>query len=180
MNQRATQQRWYELQQPAIGLLACLARPKIVYPIIASEPRFTLECDGFLINDKAFALPTASPVLLGCLNSRVANFYFRNVCARLEGSGKCYFEFRAQYVEVFPVPKESSVDPQKRTEMERLVEAMTRLHKALSGARTPNEKEALERQIAATDGQIDQLVYELYGLTAEEIAIVEEATRTPQ
>jgi len=28
-----------------------------------------------------------------------------------------------------------------------------------------------------TDGEIDQLVYQLYGLTAEEIEIVEEASR---
>jgi hypothetical protein len=32
--------------------------------------------------------------------------------------------------------------------------------------------------IAATDAQIDQLVYELYGLTDDEIKIVEEATQT--
>ena len=35
------------------------------------------------------------------------------------------------------------------------------------------EKTALERQIAATDAQIDRLVYDLYGLTADEIKIVE-------
>jgi hypothetical protein len=34
----------------------------------------------------------------------------------------------------------------------------------------------LDRQIAATDRQIDRLVYELYGLTEAEIKIVEEAT----
>ena len=34
----------------------------------------------------------------------------------------------------------------------------------------------LQRQIDATDRQIDQLVYELYGLTDDEIKIVEEAT----
>jgi len=43
---------------------------------------------------------------------------------------------------------------------------------ALSEARTPHEQTALERQIAAKR-QIDALVYELYGLTEEEIAIVE-------
>jgi hypothetical protein len=32
---------------------------------------------------------------------------------------------------------------------------------------------ALSRRIAATDRQIDELVYELYGLTKEEIAVVE-------
>jgi hypothetical protein len=45
-----------------------------------------------------------------------------------------------------------------------------------AGAKAPNEREALQRQIAATDAQIDALVYELYGLTDEEIRIVEEAT----
>jgi len=34
----------------------------------------------------------------------------------------------------------------------------------------------VQRQTAATDNQIDRLVYELYGLTDEEIRIVEEAT----
>jgi len=43
----------------------------------------------------------------------------------------------------------------------------------LPKAKTPHETEALQRQIAATDGQIDNLVYELYGLTDEEIRIVE-------
>jgi hypothetical protein len=33
----------------------------------------------------------------------------------------------------------------------------------------------LQRQIDATDAQIDKLVYDLYGLTEEEIKIVEEA-----
>jgi hypothetical protein len=49
------------------------------------------------------------------------------------------------------------------------------LHPKLAGARTPQEKTALERQITATDTQIDALVYELYGLTKEEIALVEGA-----
>ena len=43
----------------------------------------------------------------------------------------------------------------------------------LPQARTPHEQTALERRIEATDRQIDALVYELYALTEEEIAIVE-------
>ena len=42
-----------------------------------------------------------------------------------------------------------------------------------AGAHTPHEQTALERQIAAKDRQIDALVYELYGLTEEKIAVVE-------
>jgi hypothetical protein len=37
-----------------------------------------------------------------------------------------------------------------------------------------HEKTVLQRQIESTDGEIDRLVYELYGLTEEEIAVVEE------
>lgn len=43
-----------------------------------------------------------------------------------------------------------------------------------SNVRTPQEREAIERQIEATDEAIDRLVYELYGLTEEEIAIVQQ------
>jgi hypothetical protein len=50
---------------------------------------------------------------------------------------------------------------------------MLSLHKQLPEARTPHEQTALQRQIEATDRQIDALVYELYGLTEEEIGIVE-------
>jgi len=47
------------------------------------------------------------------------------------------------------------------------------LHKQLPKAKTPHEQESLKRTIEATDNQIDALVYELYGLTEEEIRIAE-------
>ncbi len=54
---------------------------------------------------------------------------------------------------------------------------MVQLKKDLVIARTPTDRDSLERQIAATDREIDRLVYELYGLTEEEIRIVEGATQ---
>ena len=55
-----------------------------------------------------------------------------------------------------------------------LVEGMLGLHKKLAGAKTAHEKTMIQRQIDATDKQIDRLVYALYDLTEEEIKIVEE------
>jgi hypothetical protein len=49
---------------------------------------------------------------------------------------------------------------------------MLELQKSPS-ARTPGEVERLAREIESTDRAIDKLVYELYGLTEEEIQIVE-------
>jgi hypothetical protein len=54
-----------------------------------------------------------------------------------------------------------------------LFETMLKLYKDLPKTKKPHEQESIERQIAATDNQIDAPVYELYGLTEEEIRIVE-------
>ncbi|NLF11039.1 MAG: hypothetical protein GX597_04555 [Anaerolineaceae bacterium] len=58
-----------------------------------------------------------------------------------------------------------------------LVECMLDLHKKLAAATIPAEQRLYQRQIEAIDRQIDGLVYELYDLSAEEIAIVEGAIK---
>ena len=57
--------------------------------------------------------------------------------------------------------------------MVQLVEQMLALNKQLAEAKTGHEQTLLQRQIGATDRQIDKLVYELYELTEDEIKIVE-------
>jgi hypothetical protein len=54
---------------------------------------------------------------------------------------------------------------------------MLDVHKRLPAAKTEHDKTLLQRHIDATVREIDRLVYELYGLTDDEIRIVEEATR---
>jgi hypothetical protein len=68
------------------------------------------------------------------------------------------------------------VDKARHDEMVELVEKMLTLHNQLPSAKSPDDKTRLQRQIDATDQQIDHLVYELYGLTDKEIQIVEEGT----
>jgi len=58
-----------------------------------------------------------------------------------------------------------------------LVQRMLDLHKKLPEAQTDHDRRLIDRHIAATE--IDHLVYELYGLTQEEIAIVEETGTSP-
>ena len=57
--------------------------------------------------------------------------------------------------------------------MELLVGHMQELHEKLAQAKTPQARRLLQQQVEVTDGEIDRLVYELYELTEEEIAIVE-------
>lgn len=64
-------------------------------------------------------------------------------------------------------------DKARHDRMVRLVEQMLALHKQLAETRTGHDTNSIQRQIYATDRQTDRLVYELYGLTEEEIAVLE-------
>ena len=82
-----------------------------------------------------------------------------------------------------PIPNLSEIDPtdkSKHDKMVSLVEQMLDLRNKLTATKTPDEKTRLQRQIDSTDSQIDKLVYDLYGLTDDEIKIVEggEAIKT--
>jgi len=56
-----------------------------------------------------------------------------------------------------------------------LVDQMLTAKKQLHEAKTESDKNYLERKCTSLDKQIDELVYQLYGLTGEEIRIVEES-----
>ncbi|HKP52084.1 MAG TPA: hypothetical protein VJ183_05475 [Chloroflexia bacterium] len=92
-----------------------------------------------------------------------------------------YFEVNKKPLERLPIRTINFFDPADKTrhdQMVSLVERMLKLHKDLAAAKSPNDRVVLERQIKATDEVIDRLVYELYGLTEEEIRVVEGVTLT--
>ena len=71
-----------------------------------------------------------------------------------------------------PINFSNPTDKARHDKMVSLVERMLELHKR--SPRTPQEQEMVKREIESTDRAIDRLVYELYGLIEEEIAIVEQ------
>jgi hypothetical protein len=171
---RATQQQWYELQQPQQRYAGFLDGPKIVFPDIATSPRFALDDSGCYCANTVYFIPMRDLFLLGLLNSSVASLYFRATCAGLEGKGSIYLRFFGQYLEGFPVPT-AAADKARHDRMVALVDQMLTLHNQLAEAKLDEQKTAIQRQIDFTDRQIDLLVYELYGLDDSEIAIVESA-----
>ena len=111
--------------------------------------------------------------LLGILNSRLIHFIIKWIIPELQGG---FYTLGRIYIETFPIRTIDPTDPADvvcHDHMVSLVEQMLSLHKQLPKARTPHEQTALQRQIEAIDHQIDAQVYELYGLTEEEIKIVE-------
>ena len=174
---RATRQAWYELQQPQLRFAPLLEGPKIIFPDIATAPRFALDETGYFGANTIYFIPRRDLYLLGLLNSRLGRFYFVRTCAGLEGKNDVYLRFFGQYLEGFPIRPidfTSPVDVARHDQMVALVERMLDLHKRLAAEQMPHVKTVLQRQIEATDRQIDLLVYELYGLNDEEIRTVEQ------
>jgi type I restriction-modification system DNA methylase subunit len=106
---------------------------------------------------------------LGILNSTYMNNYFKRHFHSIQ--------IKNQFLERLPVHTIDFSNPAEKAQHDKmvsLIEQMLASHKILSMAQTPQEKQRLERQIEVTDKAIDSLVYALYGLSDEEIRIVEE------
>jgi hypothetical protein len=102
--------------------------------------------------------------LLGILNSKAVNAFFR---FSFPGNN----HIPSNQLAKIPVP---DPDKNRHEDMSSLVERLLTLHKRLAAAKTPFETTRLQSETAAIDQEIDRLVYDLYGLTQEEIAVVEE------
>jgi hypothetical protein len=112
--------------------------------------------------------------ILGILNSKLLQKLFEIQNPQMVG--KVFAEIKVVYVERLPIrciDFTNSTDIEIHDQIVSLVDQMMSLHKLRSGIKTPHEQTATDRQISAIDSQIDREVYALYGLTDEEIKLVE-------
>ncbi|HLP03763.1 MAG TPA: N-6 DNA methylase [Opitutaceae bacterium] len=169
---------WWELR--SCDYYADLDAPKIIFPDIAKSPRFFPDSAGTYLSNTAYCLGSGDRYLVAMLNSRLSWFAISNIAIPFGmRAGEFRYRLFYQYMEKVPIRQ---IDPKSKPDRERhdrlvaLVDTMLALHAKLAAAQSPDVEENLRRQIAATDRAIDALVYALYGLTPEEIALVESAT----
>lgn len=155
---RATEQAWYELQQPQKKFTTAYAQPKIIFPDIANDLRFALDTKGAFFSNTAYCAATADLYLLAVLNAKAVQHFYVNLSAQIRGG---YLRFWTQYVEQIPIPPAS---PAERSVLVGLVERVLAAKRAAPLA-----------DVSALEREIDQLVYKLYDLTSEEIKLVEES-----
>ena len=98
--------------------------------------------------------------MLGILNSKLIWYFLNSICVVRRGG---YIEVKPQYFEQIPIPK---IDEKLKEELESYVNQILSIKKQNSQADT-----------SALESEIDKMVYELYGLTEEEIEIVENSVR---
>jgi hypothetical protein len=168
---------WYGYVYPKN--LEIMSLPKILTPDIADCAQFSLDEKGEYTFTSGYGITlkidieVSQKYVLGLLNSNLLNIFLRSISTPMQNG---FFRYFSQYLEQLPIRTidfSNAADVAKHDHMIALVENMLSLHQRLSAAGMPQEKEHLQRQIDQTDRQIDALVYELYGLTEEEIKIVE-------
>lgn len=135
-------------------------KPKIMWPEMSAEFRITYETNGLFCSNKAYILPTNDLFLLGIFSSKTMEFFAAHTVDKIKGDSYCLY---AHYVEKFPIPQ---ADDAARQPLRNEVAAII--------ARVQADPAA---DITAQERKIDELVYDLYGLTTEERDIIENDIR---
>ncbi|MBO6792892.1 MAG: transposase [Balneolaceae bacterium] len=221
--------KWYEIQD-AVDYYEKFEMPKITWPNLQSESKFSIDQKGYYINAPSVILPVGSKTILCIINSKLIWFFLKSICVVRSGG---YIEVKPQYFEQIPIPELRNEEEfeklatqiinltseiqnvqgnfrqllQSKFDIEKLSRKLENWHelsfkqflvelekarKKATKAYEPlplqeqaewmdyfNQQKAkadeLKAQITQTDKEIDAMVYELYGLTEEEVKIVEQS-----
>jgi hypothetical protein len=171
--------RWYGYVYPKA--LDVMPLPKIFTPDIAPHSAFSLDVTGevFFTGGVSggygiLALPEISrEFLLGLLNSKLIEWFIHQTATQMRGG---WYSYEARFIRGVPIRtiiSSGKVDVARRDKIISLVEQMLSAKIRLQQARTDRDRNFYENKCAMLDHQIDMLVYELYDLSDEEIAVVE-------
>ena len=150
---------------------------KIIFAPYQHCPAFTFDPGGsYAITNTLLAIPRNDPFLAAVLNSSLGRFLITSICTLTDRG----YHLSPAQLGKFPVitPDFDKIsDKTRHNTMVALVTQMLSLHQYLQKTKTDQERRLVKQEIEATDVKIDALVYDLYGLTAEEIAVIEETPR---
>jgi len=147
--------KWFEIQD-VTAYWKEFEKPKIIWPNLCIEPRFTYDSQEYYVSAPANILPIAQDklFLVGVLNSSVVSWFMKQIAVERAGG---FIEYKPIYITQIPIP---DTTPAQRAAIESLVRKLL-------------DAEGQGPQVAEWERELNVLVYELYGLTEEEIGVVE-------
>ncbi len=173
--------RWYGFSRSQA--LDVISLPKLITPDISQRASYSIDETGGIFFTGGVAGGYGIIVedcryryyVMALLNSSVVDWCLRRQATAMRGG---YFSYEARFMQGLPIRTIDFANPADvalHDQVVGLVEQMLALHRRLDEVRTAHDKALLQRQIELTDREIDRLVYELYELTDDEIAIVEQS-----
>ena len=149
---KKTNNKWFETQD-SISYWDDFSKPKIVWGNLCLSSQFSFANEDLFVNAPSPMIVPGNKYILAVLNSKLADWYIRQLGVTRNGG---YFEYKPMFVEQLPIPQIS------KDEEGAFVSIVDRiLEKKNDGEDTQN-----------LEGEIDKLVYQLYGLTAEEVEYI--------
>ena len=127
----------------------------IVWGNLAKNPKFAFSRPGVYLSAPATMMVSDSAYILGLMNSRITKYLVSQSAAERQGG---FLEFKPMYISPIAIPNR----PQD--------EGISNRVRQILDAKHANP----EADVSELENEIDQIVYSLYNLTPDEIAIVEE------
>ncbi len=153
--------RWFEMQA-TIAYYRAFDQPKIIYPDIGQEMRAMLDRRGHLMGNTCYIIPGNDACLLAILNSKPLGFYFRLALQCLDDpfdGGDLRF-YTSGMVHT-PIAKADSKTRQTLA--------------ALAGQISNTKENDPAADTAELERRIDDIVCTLYGLTAQDVDVLDTA-----
>ena len=149
---------------------------KIMIPDMIIQSKMTIDSTGSIFHGPAIHSiafkeeinPNIQLGILGIINSNLFWFFISNTSTALKGNA---YRLTPKYLNNFKFP-DLFENETKINEIKDSVENILMLNKDFANCKTPKDEKMLKLKIDKTEEKINQLVYELYGLTEDEIDIV--------
>ncbi len=163
-------EQWYAYGRSQA--LDVMPLPKLFTPDIAPVAAFSFDSTGesFFTGGVAggYGILVETPYrfefILALVNSPLLDFFHHKIATQMRGG---WYSYEARFIRQLPIHPINFADASERAEHDALVKLVERILAAKrTGPRT--DTSALEREI-------DERVYRLYGLTPDEIKLVEES-----
>lgn len=168
--------KWYGFVYPKA--LDVISTAKIFTPDIAPKASFSIDQRGDLFFTGGVAggygikvkVGVSELFILGLLNSKLLEWYLKQISTQMRGG---WYSFEAKYIKHLPIVIPSKEQQKFEKEIIALVEMIIKLKQEKQSTSLSEKEEQLKQRILYTDEKMNKLVYELYGLSEEEIGIVE-------
>ena len=162
----------FALRSPEI-----FSNPKIIIRQTGDKIIACIDKDGFITRHSTHCILAKSEninllYVNALLNSKLMDFYYQNL---VNEKGKAFAEVKAIYIKSLPIRLidfNNPIEKQAHDEIVKFVEMLLELSKRLQKATLPADIRQLEARIQAAEYEINQIVYQLYNLTKEEIKLI--------
>ena len=154
-SRKKTNNKWFEIQD-SISYWEDFYKQKIVWKIIGDQMAFSIDSDNFIVNNACYILTGKDlEYLVAILNSKIIKWY--SYLTNMNKTGVGDMQVGAQNVVLFPVPILSEYEKKPFN---------TIVDEILKNKKSGKNMENLEHEV-------NKLVYNLYGITKEEVGFIE-------